>query len=350
VTVKRLADPLKFLMEFKALRKTTLLDHPHLGTFLHAFVTEDKGETHFNIVFPFAIGTLQGLFAGDFDESPLIQTAPTLWRQFEGLASAVAFLHDHIKMEHGDISPSNVLVCQGQSQELTLKLTGCIGETRYLGDPELCGYIERDGWRIWKQDVADGESAFLYDSPEVRYLVTWFGQFHEIFSNRNDIYQLGRLFVELMTFLVFGSRGIKELEEWVTTTVRVGEETFLHTSMEDDRPFFGLKIEAHNWLRKLSAAEPRAAEIEPLILQMLSHNTKRPSAVEALKSLLQVIPPLLIAFLPFSFSNANFRDLDPVIVEYRHCATILRRHESRRNHAAISRKQAILAGPKPNGC
>lgn len=107
-----------------------------------------------------ALGDLKQLFRGMYGGTFGTQESAreSLWDQFAGLASAVAYLHDSIQMAHRDIKPSNILIYEEPSSEgsLILKLT----------DFGLA--IDLSNALTWETGPLAQQSAWPYDSPEIR--------------------------------------------------------------------------------------------------------------------------------------------------------------------------------------
>ncbi|KAM5345188.1 hypothetical protein ACJ41O_011050 [Fusarium nematophilum] len=106
-------------------------------------------------MFPLAFGNLKRLFRGSYDENLELQgrARGSLWGQFAGLSSAVAYLHGSLRMAHRDIKPSNILIFEepvtggglilkladfGLSVDLTKALTW---EARTLAQQSAWSYI-----------------------------------------------------------------------------------------------------------------------------------------------------------------------------------------------------------------
>ena len=84
------------------------LQHPHIIKFIDAYALQDRLSI---IMSPVADESLTGLMSR-FDQFPPVvqeQNKTSLWRWIGCLASALAYLHDHL-IRHQDIKPSNILV------------------------------------------------------------------------------------------------------------------------------------------------------------------------------------------------------------------------------------------------
>lgn len=65
------------------------------------------------------MGNLKRVFGGSYNEDIGLQSRAqdSVWGQFTGLSSAMAHLHDSIRMAHRDIKPSNILIYEEASSE-----------------------------------------------------------------------------------------------------------------------------------------------------------------------------------------------------------------------------------------
>lgn len=93
------------------------------------------------------------------DQSAILQHLDSLWAQFEGLASALAYLHDKCQMAHRDIKPSNILLYQQTDNSLVTK----------IADFGLA--VDLEDAVVWQLGTAEAKSAWRYDAPEVRKLI-----------------------------------------------------------------------------------------------------------------------------------------------------------------------------------
>lgn len=270
----------QFLVEFDALSSTHVYNHPNIVQLLQAFRQEVAGIKTFNILFPRAIGDLKQLFRGSLDHLSLTPRYHELWGQFEGLASALEYLHDNCKTAHRDIKPSNVLLYdEPESGLLRARIT----------DFGLAINLRRAV--SWNLGTAKPKFVWSYDTPKIRTNVTTpTAERLEMPSPEEllkaDIWKLGALFTELLTFLLLKSRGHGKFRKFITTTVdRMTSDTIEEFRFDGGER---VKPEVLNWLSRLSRRSPMAAELEPLLTTMLGDALGRPDAQKVSRSLREV--------------------------------------------------------------
>ncbi|RAO73074.1 uncharacterized protein BHQ10_009086 [Talaromyces amestolkiae] len=88
----------RFDEEYQSLYAVSRVHHPNIVTFLGGFLYGDDNTVSRNFLFPMAIGDMKQFICGSINHSALSQFSGTLWAQFEGLASAIQFLHDRYHM------------------------------------------------------------------------------------------------------------------------------------------------------------------------------------------------------------------------------------------------------------
>lgn len=169
----------------------------------------------------------------------------TLWKQFVGVASAVAYLHMSADIAHLDIKSSNILIyCDGDADQLILKVTD-FSSSRHLPRKAAGKAFSRDIWA------------------------------------------LGCTFTELLSYLVRnGPTGACEFRTSITTVIDK-----IHSDSFDDNSSGNHKImnELLTWISLLSSESEKAAQLEPLLRRMLSDKfLLRPKAEEVCKSLVEV--------------------------------------------------------------
>ncbi|KAL6399804.1 serine/threonine protein kinase [Ilyonectria robusta] len=289
--IKRLHEtisPERFWDEYESLKRLSSVNHPHLVETLSVFRSEMNGNMYFNFMFPLALGNLKRLFRGSYGENLRLHTRAqeSLWGQFTGLSSAVAYLHDAIQMAHRDIKPSNILIYEeiAAGGNLVLKLTDfglSVDLTKAL---------------TWEQGSVALQSAWLYDSPELRKAspnraTTPSSDKIRIPSARdllaNDIWKLGCVFTEMVSFLVSGgSAGVSEFRDYITTTEgKVSSDMFNDTRFDDGE---NVKTQVLDWFSHLSGKDVRAKLLEPILREMLLKSAQRPTITHVCEALIEV--------------------------------------------------------------
>ncbi|KAH6898373.1 hypothetical protein B0T10DRAFT_543346 [Thelonectria olida] len=290
--IKRLhstTTPGRFWAEFESLKRLNSIDHPHVVETLSAFKLEEGGIQYFNFAFPLALGNLKRVFRGTCDKNslPYELLQKSLWGQFAGLASAVAYLHDSMRTAHRDIKPSNILLYEeSPGQDLTLKLSDfglSVDLTKAL---------------TWECGSRAHRSAWSYDSPELQRTSPNPGpsgaapekiqipDSKELLSN--DVWKLGCVFTEMATFLVAGgSAGVSSFRDSITTAEgNVFSDSFNDTRFDNGED---VKSEVLQWISGLSKADERAQRLEPLLCKMLAKSICRPTIRAVCKELMEVM-------------------------------------------------------------
>ena len=302
VAVKRLSEhtePGQFRQEYDALKKATKDRHRNIVELLNAFRYEEGMEAvYYNFSFPLAIGNLKELFNDCVPHKPsgegVLNTNLTayplsddlffvavnsLWSEFAGLGSALAHLHENCQITHSDIKPSNVLLYgpSGSPPTLTAKLT----------DFGLA--VDLKTRLTWQLGSKEAQSAWEYEAPEIR---TAFEKSqmhipaikpteltHDLSAKHlmsGDVWKLGSVFLEMLTFLVEGRYSVKRFREFITTTVGELTSDDLSDSRFDDGE--KVKVEVLQWLSRLATKDLRAQQIQDLLRSMLDKGSKRPSS------------------------------------------------------------------------
>jgi serine/threonine protein kinase len=279
VAIKRLKSETAvaaFLQEYKSLLKVSSPGHPNIIQTIAAEVREDTNAKHgsiqrFGFIFPLALGNLKELFRGSLETiAPIEAKVDSLWGEFEGLASAVEYLHKHCRMVHRDIKPSNILVYD----DLSLS-----GPKAKITDFGLA--IDFEHVKVFNPGTKELQSAVDYDAPELRRRLQGedSGQRKpptEKESSSGDIWKLGAVWVELVTYLILGSHGVSDFRKFITVTEGNLKSDTL-TRFDDG---VRVKPEVLEWLKSLSTRSPRATEMELLLKKMLDNADSRPDASE----------------------------------------------------------------------
>ena len=296
VAIKRLqgTTPVKqFLAEYESLRRINSIHHPNVVETLAAFRYEQDNIQYFNFMFPLALGNLKRLFRGQYGNNSALQSRVrvSLWDQFIGLASAVAYLHHSLQTAHRDIKPSNILIYNNMEspggEDIILKIT------------DFGLSVDLSKANTWELGTLAAESAWTYDSPEFRQASPWPDSLSSGSSDltvtlptsdellSNDIWKLGCVFTEMLAFLVGGgSLGVVQFRDHITTTEEGIHSDFFNDTRFDD----GLKVKPQviEWLDRASDKDDRARQLGPLLRGMLATGPARPTAVGVCSQLLEV--------------------------------------------------------------
>ncbi|KAG4277154.1 serine/threonine protein kinase [Fusarium proliferatum] len=295
--VKRLHEytsPEQFWAEYESLKRLKSLNHPHLIETLSVFRSEMGTTQHFNFLFPLALSNLKRLFRDPFVPVPLRnRNIDSLWGQIPGLSSAVAYLHDSAHMAHRDIKPSNILIYEEPSGTgLSLKLT----------DFGLSVDLSRA--RTWEQGSRARQSAWLYDSPEVRNASPMPGvetsarikipSSSDLMAN--DIWKLGCVFTEMLAYLVCGgSSGVEAFRDHITTTEdNISSDVFNDTRFDDGEQ---VKPQVLEFIERMASNDYRAQMLQSVISDMLAKSALRPTIAEVCEDLAEK-----------NFPDINFND------------------------------------------
>ncbi|SCV54173.1 uncharacterized protein FFB14_13510 [Fusarium fujikuroi] len=265
----------QFWAEYESLKHIKSLNHPHLIETLSVFRSEMGTTQHFNFVFPLSLSNLKRLFRDSVVPVPLRnRNLDSLWGQFSGLSSAVAYLHDSAYMAHRDIKPSNILIYDDPSGTgISLKLT----------DFGLSVDLSRA--RTWEQGSRARQSAWLYDSPEVRKASPMAGLTEpsariSIPSSSdlmaNDIWKLGCVFTEMLAYLVVGgSAGVEAFRDYITTTEdNISSDEFNDTRFDDGEQ---VKAQVLEFIDRMGYKDNRAGMLQSIIKEMLAKSALRPT-------------------------------------------------------------------------
>ncbi|KAH6959429.1 kinase-like domain-containing protein [Fusarium avenaceum] len=284
--VKRLRESTsidQFWTEYESLKHIKSLKHPHLVDTLSVFRSEMGATQYFNFVFPLALSNLKRLFRDPFVPVPLRnRNLDSLWGQIPGLSSAVAYLHNSAYMAHRDIKPSNILIYEEHSGTgISLKLT------------DFGLSVELSRAKTWEQGSRARQSAWLYDSPEVRnvFPITQVAETRarlKIPSSSdlmaNDIWKLGCVFTEILAFLVGGgSAGVEEFRDHITTTEdKISSDMFNDSRFDDGEQ---VKHQVIEFIDRMAYKDYRARILQPMISDMLAKSVRRPTIAHVCEKL-----------------------------------------------------------------
>lgn len=278
----------QFKAEFLALCRTEFINHPNIVSYLGCFRKEESGLQALYFMFPQALGNLKRLFRGDYNRDGILQrSCDSLWKQYAGLASAVAYLHVSLNTAHRDIKPSNILIYQvefpkSSNQDLVLKLTDFglsldltnVPSFEY-GSLALQSKMTYDPPELQKDRPINMKSTGQVKIPSRKELLS------------GDIWNLGCVFTELTSYLVRGgSEGVSGFRNHITTTEENVQSDYFNDTRFDDGE--RVKPEVLQWLEDISNLDRRARRIEPLLRKMLASSADRPKAEDVFSSFLDV--------------------------------------------------------------
>ena len=277
--------PSQFYREYQNLQSANRLHHPNIVHMIAAFRFEENRIQYYNFLFPMAIGTLKQLFLGH-----LAKPSIEFWTQFEGLASAVAYLHNECNTAHRDLKSSNILLYRNSETP---------GLTTKIADFGLA--VDLQDAKHWTSGTMESQSALKYGAPEMRKYEdpinqppsapapastripdTVFPQPEEL--RAADVWTLGCIFVQMLSFLVLGPDGGRKLRNAITTT-----KGNITTDQLDDGVH--IKEEVLEWLSELGRLDAQAKEIGPLVKSMLAVSLTRPNSTTVWEHLLTVYTP-----------------------------------------------------------
>ena len=203
------AEParLRILQEIEIMRS---LQHRHIVKYCGSFSTEDG---YAIIMQPSAAITLADLF-----KSPESAAQRLRWNQerltemllasMGCIANAIAYLH-HTSVCHGDIKPQNVLVFEASRDTDS----GCNFMVADFGISKLDGKSSGSA-----PDACAGAKTIprtpRYSAPELHRTLEPFGT--GTVGHARDVWSLGCVFVELLTFAFLGKPGIQRFENFRT--------------------------------------------------------------------------------------------------------------------------------------
>lgn len=222
--LNREASSSQFDNECSRLGNVSRLRHPNIVQFLGVFLYQEDNALTGNLLFPMAIGDLEQVFKGSINQRSFLKCLDSLWSQFEGLASGLQCLHDQLRLEHRDIQPSNILLYQHTNDRRLVAKLADFGLARDLK---------------W---VSRSRSTLI--PPYYR-----------------DVWKLGTVFAELLTYLLRGSNAVKQFHAFITVTYdRVTSDTFKDLRYNENR----VKPEVLEWLRRTPRHHTRGKELPKL--------------------------------------------------------------------------------------
>jgi serine/threonine protein kinase len=280
MAIKRLSKQTtadQFFREYEMLKSVNRGRHTNIVQILKAFSDIEDDTISYNFLFPLALGNLKQLFNNEIEDNFINEAKATLWYEFEGLSSAVGFLHQN-GIAHNDIKPSNVLLYRDDNtQRLLAKIADFGLAVGAKGEPKF------------EFGTAEARSALKYDAPEIRNrLRNTMSEIPTTFSDllTGDIWKLAAVFTELLSHLVLKTNGVDLFRDFVTTTDGQFESDELSDITYDD----GVKVkdEVRTWLRNIARLDTRAEKIVPLIQDMFGEASIRLKAEDVTRRLREV--------------------------------------------------------------
>lgn len=294
--LRHVTTPTQFYREYQSLQSANRLHHPNIVQMIAAFRFEEDRVQYYNFLFPLAIGTLKQLLAGQFGKS-----SKRFWVHFEGLASAVAYLHDECNTAHRDLKSSNILLYRD---------TKTPGFTTKIADFGLA--VNLQDAKSWAFGTTESQSAMLkYGAPEMRKYEDPTSQLPSAPAPAStrlpdanfpqpeelraaDVWTLGCIFVQMLSFSVLGPEWQWNFRNAITTT-----KDNITTDQLDDG--LNVKEEVLEWLSELGRLNLQAKEIGPLVKRMLAPALNRPSSTTVWEHLLEVCVLPCKRYIPFDY-------------------------------------------------
>ncbi|KAL4983941.1 kinase-like domain-containing protein [Aspergillus falconensis] len=247
VAVKRLFRDADFELEKKVYHNLGPARHRHLIELLFTFKQKDK----YHLVFPWADGSLKDYWENNPD--PNFSGDLLLWslEQMAGIASGLAFFHEFTNPahkvtrfgRHGDIKAQNILWFRNPN---VLKIAD-------LGLASVRGRDSRSN--VHPNTVIESPT---YSPPEKQRM--------HLVSRKWDIWSLGCLYLEFVTYLVLGNAAIqqfsKEREEANSDIPELLSDEFYSADYESVKP------SVISWVARLKQ-QPRCSSLIHDILDLV---------------------------------------------------------------------------------
>jgi len=271
-----------FEREYYALLELKKRPHPNLinliVSFDHARIVQGNKVIERNFMFPRAMGNMKQLFRGDLNLNTIAEHARRgLWFQIPALADALDHIHTSLRLAHADLKASNILLFLSSSNKSVVAK---------IADFGLAADLEQ--LRTWQVGTIEKQSAIRYDPPELRLQKSLTPTRDQV--QKGDVWKLGCVFAELITFLILGVKGVADFRIVRTTSVPGLTSDAFSPILFDDG--INLKQEVRDWLEKLAALDIHATEIMAITLDMLNPEQTRPLS-EEVKSRFEMVSILI---------------------------------------------------------
>ncbi|KIN06737.1 hypothetical protein OIDMADRAFT_113810, partial [Oidiodendron maius Zn] len=248
VAVKALfsSDRREFERESEILYALGCKDHPHL---IKLLATYEIGN-NFHLMFPYANANLRKYW--EDHATPSFDANTVLWslQQMSGFASGLSLLHNYKNGEqwwgrHGDIKPENILWF-AQDQSYFLSDCDPMGVLQ-IADFGLGRFHSRESRSRVKVDTLF--SSLTYEPPECKMGLP--------VSRAYDIWSLGCIYLEFITWLLQGSKAIDDFADYrgryTTDTEIYYDDNFFTIVMEEGVQRATTREEVIDWSDKLHA-------------------------------------------------------------------------------------------------
>jgi serine/threonine protein kinase len=220
-TERRNGSSLVFQREKHTLELLNLIRHPHIVPLLASYIHDDK----FNMIFPLADSDLAAYLEGRYD---VFIDDNSLWLELLGMTSALASLHcfrytqaDGLILEktgyHHDLKPDNILIISG-----TLSLAD-FGLACLKATSEDSATENKHGTATY------GAPELQSRDPRLK------------FSRALDIWSWGCIILEVLTFMLLGSRGVHDFRHYRRTELGMRIDYYFHDMVD-------LKLEVKEWI------------------------------------------------------------------------------------------------------
>ncbi|KAK0725505.1 kinase-like domain-containing protein [Lasiosphaeris hirsuta] len=238
------------------------------------------------LLFDWAEGNLKDFWNSETSKSIIRNMAKLPWlaEQLYELARALNIMHNdrqhkmpsdktdsNLYCRHGDIKPSNFLVFPNPDKKKPLEKLFVIGD---FGLGRLHSKMSRS-----KQDPKDIATTATYRPPE-------FDLVGGKVSPRTDLFSMGCVFLELITWFFYGYEGVEEFSterlEPSTTYDGFTEDTFF--TLSSDRRTAELKDKVKNWIETRLRGHALCSEYLYSMLDIIENGMLHPDSEKRLTS------------------------------------------------------------------
>ena len=238
----------------------------------------------YNLIFPFADSDLRMYLRDAANVPTSLEQKIHLWAQVRNLASALVIIHQNTLKDgalshsyigyHHDLKPQNILISNG-----TFKIAD-LGLARFK-----FGKTDSKTSLRWGTNLYGPPESYKRDGSNL-----------PIISRKFDVWSLGCIISEIVTFTLLGPEGLFDFSEARTTTNSL-------TNSEDDwyHDMKTLKPEVHHWFDHLKTFAPTdtfTSKMLDLVISMLrSDPTERPDSALVAAELTRLVQLLESAHL-----------------------------------------------------